>query len=143
MEGDLEVPQGSTLVAGFDLTMPGGHPSATVSFLSPAVSFAATCASGTAGSATIEITIPDTSYVVDAGSSDWYPSGDQHDASTYQGSAVVPTFCDPGALVRLQFGGTFSTWITSTDTQDALHVRWHYSGGGAGGWSATYNVTPS
>jgi hypothetical protein len=143
MDGDLKVAQGSTLSAGFDFTMPGGHPAATVGFLAASVTFNATCASGTPGSQTIVVNITDQSYLDPANSSAWYPSGDQNDVLTYQGSATVPSFCDPGSLVRLQLGGTFSTHVTSSDTQDKVNVRWHYKDGTGGGWSGTYSVIPS
>jgi hypothetical protein len=143
MEGDLKVAQGSTLSVGYGFKMPGQHPQATVRFMGTRVTFAATCASGTPGSQTIVVEPPDQSYNDPANSTDWYPSDDQNDASTYQGSTTVPSFCDPGALVRLKQGGTFTTNVSSTDTQDRVMVRWHYKNGTEGGWSGTYSVIPS
>jgi len=143
MNGDQKVKQGSILSAGFDFTMAGKHPTATVGFLGSTVTFNATCASGTPGSMTITVNIADQSYTDPANSSAWFPSGDQNSPSTYQGSTVVPSFCDPGALVRLQQGGTFSTNVTSTDKVDKVNVRWHYMDVTGGGWSGTYTVVPS
>jgi hypothetical protein len=145
MDGDLKVHQGSTLKAGFDFTIPGSHPAATVGFLSPEVVFDATCASGTPQDKKIVVSIQNQFYADSASSSAWYPSGDQESAATYQGSATVPSFCDDGALVRLQHGGTFSTNVMSTDTQHKVNVRWHYTDdqGTGGGWSGTYSVLPS
>jgi hypothetical protein len=142
MAGDLKVAQGSTLSAGYDFTMPGQHPAATVGFLGTTVTFNATCASGTPGSKPIVVNIDDQGYNDPANSSAWYPSGNQNDASTYQGSTTVPSFCDPGALVRLQQGGTFSTYVTST-AQNKVNLRWHYMDETGGGWSGTYSVIPS
>ena len=143
MNGDFKVAQGSTLLAGYAFTVPGSHPAAVVGFLGTKVVFNATCASGTPGLATIVVNIPDQTYAVAASSSAWYPSGDQNSAATYQGSATVPSFCNPNALVRLQQGGTFSTNVTSTDAQDKVNVRWHYKDGTGGGWSGTYGVVGS
>ena len=140
MNGDFKVAQGSTLLAGYDFTMPGSHPAAVVGFLGTKVMFNATCASGTPGLANIVVDIPDQTHAVAEKSSAWYPSGGQNSATTYQGSATVPSFCDSGALVRLQKGGTFSTNVTSTDAQDKVNVRWHYRDGTGGGWSGTYSV---
>ena len=123
--------------------MPGSHPAATVGFLGTAVTFNATCASGTPGSQQIVVSIADQGYNDPAKSSAWYPSNNQNDASTYQGSTTVPSFCDPGALVRLQQGGAFSTFVTSTDTQDKVNLTWHYMDGKGGGWSGTYSVIPT
>lgn len=142
MDGALKVPQGSTLSAGYDFTMPGAHGAATVSFAGTQVTFQATCASGTPGTETIIVDLPDQSYPDPAGSSSWYPSGDQNSPSTYQGETTVPSFCDPGALVSLQQGGQFSTRVGSTDSADRVNVRWHYADGTGGGWSGTYGVTP-
>ena len=142
MAGDLKVAQGSTLSAGYDFTMPGSHPAATVGFLGTTVTFNATCASGTPGSQPIAVYIDDQGYDDPANSSAWYPSGDQNDDSTYQGSTTVPSFCDPGALVRLQQGGTFSTYVTST-AQNKVNLRWHYKDGKVSGWSGTYSVIPN
>ena len=144
MEGDLKVPQGSTLWAGYDFTMPGSHPDAMVAFTATAVTFNATCATGPAASQTITLGIPDQSYADPADSSAWYPSGDQKSPLTYQGSVTVPSFCESGALVSLRQGGTLSTYVTSTDTTDPVHIRWHYVVGAFGSsWSGTYGVLPA
>jgi hypothetical protein len=146
MDGDLKVAQGSTLLAGFDFTIPGSHPPAIIGFLGPKVVFIATCASGTPDSEPIVVNIPNQAWqgltAIPANNSAWYPSGDQNSADTYQGSATVPSFCDPGMLVRLQQGGTFSTNVLSDDKQDKVNVRWHYKveDGTGGGWSGTYSV---
>jgi hypothetical protein len=78
-------------------------------------------------------------------SSAWYPSGDQKDASTYQGSAPVPTCSDPSGLIRLQQGGTFAARVISDVKVPKVNIRWHYKGvtGSGGGWSATYSVIAS
>ena len=142
MEGDLKVAPGTTLKTGYDFTMPGSHPAATVSFVGPAVNFQATCVSGTGGG-TITVPMSDASYPDPQNSSAWYPSGDQSNAATYQGSTTVPDLCG-GGLVRLQKGGTFTAGVASTDTTNKVNVRWHYSANNsAGGWSGTLGVIPS
>ena len=141
MEGDLKVAPGSTLKAGFDFTMPGSHPQATVQFIDAQVSFQAKCLSGSGGG-TITVPIGDVSYTDPANSSAWFPSGDQSSASVYQGSLSVPNLCS-GGQVSLQQGGTFTTGIASTDTSDKVNIRWHYSANGsAGSWSGTLGVIP-
>lgn len=141
--GDLKVAQGSILSVGYSFSMPGKHPAATVSFLQTTVTFNATCASGTPGSQTIVVTASSGPYTVAANSGAWVPSDKPDAAATYQGSATVPSFCDPGALVRFKEGGTFSTLVTSTDTTDEVKVRWHYMDGKGGTWSSEYKVIPS
>jgi Neocarzinostatin family len=142
MEGDLKVGPGSTLQVGYDFTMPGSHPAATVTFVGARVVFQATCVSGT-GSATLTVPINDQGYQDAASSSAWLPSGDQSNAVTYQGSLTVPDVCN-GGLVRLQQGGTFTAGVTSTDKTDKVNIRWHYRDGtDSGGWSGTLGVIPN
>ena len=141
MEGDLKVAPGTALLAGYDFTIPGNHPEATVSFLAGSVSFQATYASGP-GEAIISVALDDASYTDAENSSAWYPSGDQHSALVYQGTTTIPDLCN-GGLVRLQRGGTFTATVASTDTSDKVNVRWHYSANGSSGsWSGTRSVLP-
>jgi hypothetical protein len=142
MEGDLKVAPGTTLSVGYDFTMPGNHSAATVQFVGAAVVFQARWVSGTQ-TQTITVPIGNMSYPDPANSSAWYPSGDQHDPSVYQGSISVPDFCPSHGLVRLQTGGTFTTGVFSTDNSDKVNVRWHYSANGtSGSWSGTKSVVP-
>jgi streptogramin lyase len=144
MDGDLKVAPGSVMSVGYDFTIPGSHPAATIGFMDAKVTFNVTCTAGTPSASTFTVPIADQSYPDPANSSSWYPSGDQGSASTYQGSAPVPTCSDPSGLIRLQQGGTFSTTVTSTAQVAKVNVRWHYKGqtGSGGGWSGTYSVTP-
>jgi hypothetical protein len=136
MEGDLKVLPGELLDAGYDVTMPGGHPAATIDVRSPKLTFVATCASGDPAG-TLVVDMPDASLAVAADSPAWLPSGDQHSPLVYQGSLVVPDLCAGGAL-RLQQGGTFTNQISSTAPASSVHVRWHYRAHGtSGSWSGT------
>jgi len=142
MEGDLKVKPGDTLSVGYDFTMPGNHPAATLLFTSAMVTFQAQCVSGPGGG-TIVVPIADSTYTDPAGSSQWFPSGDQHSPLVYQGSVVVPNLCGGGQMT-LKKGGTFTAQMQSTDTNDKVNVRWHYSAdGSAGGWSGTSSFIPS
>jgi hypothetical protein len=141
MEGDLKVKPGDTLSAGYDFTMPGKHPAATLMFASTMVTFQAQCVSGIGGG-TIVVTMPDSFYTDPANSSQWLPSGDQHSPLVYQGSTTVPNFCG-GSQMTLKKGGTFTAQLQSTDTTDKVNIRWHYSANGsAGSWSGTASVIP-
>jgi hypothetical protein len=141
MEGNLTLSPGVILQAGYDFTMPGNHPTASVSFIGANVTFAWTCVSG-AGSGTLVVPMANQSYTDAQNSPGWYPSGDQSSSLVYQGSIAVPNACSGGPL-SFQAGGTFSSGISSTDTTNKVNVRWHYSGNGsAGGWSGTKSVVP-
>jgi len=110
MEGDLKVPPGTTLEAGYDLTVPGNNQVLTIAVANPQVVFTARCVSGRAPSSpTITVAMPSQTYSV-AGSG-WYPSGDQHSPLVYQGSVTVPDLCGGGA-VRLDKGGTFTASVS-------------------------------
>jgi len=140
MEGTLTLAPGETLKVGYDFNVPGSHPAQTVSFWAASVAFEATCASGSGGG-TLYAQIGDMSYAVPLNSTAWYPSGDKNSSLVYQGSTTVPDLCN-GGPVSLQKGGTFRSWITSTET-NKVKVRWHYSGNGSsGGWSKTLGVIP-
>jgi hypothetical protein len=142
MGGNLQVNPGDTLEAGYDFTMPGNHPAASVAFANGQVTFNATCASGSGGGV-IKVPLsagPYTDPLNDGG--DWFPSGDQSSAASYEGSVSVPDLCG-GGQVSLKQGGTFTATLQSSDATDPVHVRWHYSANGsAGGWSGTASFTP-
>jgi hypothetical protein len=139
MEGDLKVSPGTVLMAGYDFTIPGSHPAETVQFSNAMVVFQAQCAGG--GGGPLVVPLGDSTTLVPQKSSAWYPSGDQHSPSVYQGSIVVPDLCG-GEKVSLRSGGMFSADLAS-DADDAVHVRWHYSANGtSGSWSGTGSFRP-
>ena len=142
MEGNLQVSPGTMLQAGYDFTMPGNHPAASVSFPSAKVTFNASCVSGSRGGV-ITVPLNSGSYIDPANDGgDWFPSGDQSSLASYEGAASVPDLCG-GGKVSLQQGGTFTAGLESSDASDPVNVRWHYSAGSsAGGWSGTMSFTP-
>ena len=141
MEGDLKLNPGAVLQAGYDFTIPGGHPTSTVSFVNAQVVFQVGCASGSGGGV-VTVPLGAGPYVDPANDSAWFPSGDQHSGLVYQGSVTVPDLCGGGQL-RFQQGGTFSADLQSTDTSTSVHVRWHYSANGtSGSWSGTGSFVP-
>ena len=146
MDGDLKLPQGSTLSVGYDFTIPGQHPAANIGFTGPTFTFNVTCTAGTPSFSPVVVTFsdPNSPYQDPLNSTAWYPSGDQKSSSTYQGSATLPTCTDPNGLVRLQQGGTFSATVTSDVQVPKVNIRWHYKGatGAGGGWSGASSVTP-
>lgn len=112
MEGDLHVAPGSTLKAGYDISIPGlPSGTTTVNVTNPQVTFTQVhCASGaTPTSSTFTITMPNATYSITT--TNWYPSGTQSSPLVFEGSITVPNLCSGGA-VRLDQGGTFSATIT-------------------------------
>ncbi len=141
MEGNLRVAPGTTLLVGFDFTIPGTHPTANITFVDPQVEFTATCVTGDPGGSFV-VGIPTSTYADPSNSSNWYPSGDQHSAAVYQGQLAMPDLCGGGQM-SLSQGGTFTTTVNSDVLLKGVHVRWHYSANGtSGSWSGTANVSP-
>ena len=140
MEGNLQIHPGDALRAGFDFTMPGSHPGATATFSSGYVLLLVKCADGSTPPLTIQLT-PQT--ITDpAGSSSWYPSGDQSSPPVYQGALTAPDLC-AGGVMNDAAGALFTTNFFSTDTLDKVNFRFHYSDSTAGGWSGTVQGTPT
>ena len=144
MEGDLHVNAGDVVRAGISFTMPGSHPGATVQFANPTVEFpSVTCVSGSGGGSFVLRLDAAGTYTVPQNDNSWFPTGDQRSAAAYQGSAPVPDLCHGGTM-SLRNGAALSADAQSSDTSDALNVRFHYSANGSSGsWSATTTVTPS
>lgn len=109
MEGDLKVTPGTTIQAGYDLTVPGNHTTLTLTVGTPQVTFTVRCVSGATPSApTFTVAMPTASYTITADA--WYSSGDQSSPLTYQGSSTVPDLCS-GGLIRLDQGGAFTATL--------------------------------
>jgi hypothetical protein len=113
MEGDLKVAPGTTLKAGYDLTVPGYTSPVTINVTNPKVEFDNVhCASGaTPTQSSFTVTMPNASYQIT--STAWYPSGDQASPLVYEGSILVPNLCPGGTdhRVRLDKGGTFTASV--------------------------------
>jgi hypothetical protein len=143
MEGDLHVNPGDNLKAGFDFTIPGGHPAETVKVVNASVTFLLTCANGS--DVRLSVGLPDSTFQVPASSSSWYPSGDQSSPLTYQGATGPVDRCN-GTQMRDQQGAVFTATFQSSDTVDAIHVRFHYVDymqNNSSSWSATDSVSPA
>lgn len=110
MDGNLQVTPGTTIKAGYDFTRPGNSNSLTMTVSAAKVTFAVSCVSGAAPSAsTLTVTMPAQTYQIT--NDQWYPSGDQSSPLVYQGSATVPDLCG-GGKVDLAKGGTSSATLS-------------------------------
>jgi hypothetical protein len=139
MEGDLKVSPGDVLRAGFDFTMPGGHPTTTAVFTSGYVALLVTCPNGSSPPLTIPLS--DQTVVDPQDSTAWYPSGDKSSSLVYQGTLIAPDLC-AGAVMDDARGALFTTAFAATDTVDRFSFRFHYSDNStSGGWSGTAQRT--
>jgi YVTN family beta-propeller protein len=111
MEGDLKVSPGVKIKAGYDFTLPGNSKPFGVSFSESKVVFKVRCVSGKAPSEpTFTVPLPNQSYAVT--NAYWYPSGNQSSPLVYQAEIAAPPLCGNTGQLRLNEGGTFSTFMT-------------------------------
>ena len=148
MARPLDINSGGTVLAGYDLYMPGGHPATTVSLAGGNVQTDISCMDGS--SYTLAIPLPDQSYSIPENDDSWFPSPNQNSSLVYQGSATAAVCVGGGAkttyLSALGEGPAFNfggPGFRTTDTTDPLNVRFHCSGsdaGAGGSWSPTTTV---
>jgi hypothetical protein len=139
MDGNLKINPGDVLRAGFDFTMPGGHPATTAVFTSGYVALLVTCPNGS--SPPLTVPLHDQTVVDPEDSTAWYPSGDQSSPLVYQGALIAPDLC-AGAVMDDARGAVFTTAFAATDTVDRFSFRFHYSDNStSGGWSGTAQRT--
>jgi hypothetical protein len=140
MEGDLLVQPGDTLKAGYDFTMPGSHPAATVMVSNAQVQPTVVCPDG--ANQVLTVPLPTQTYQIATNNSDWLPPGNQSSSLVYQGSIVVPNTLCGGQARHAPSSATFTATFTSTDSHDRVNVRFRYSDNTAGRWSVTAHVVP-
>ena len=108
--GNLQVTPGTTLQAGYDLSVPGNKNSLTMTVSAASVTFAVSCVSKAAPVAAA-LTVPLQTGTYQITSDQWFPSGDQTSPLVYQGSVSVPALCGPGGSISLAMGGTFTATL--------------------------------
>jgi len=108
--GNLQVAPGTTLQAGYDISVPGNKTSLSMTVSAASVTFAVNCVSKTAPSApTFTVQLQTQTYQIT--NDQWFPSGDQNSPLVYQGSVAVPALCGPGGEISLAKGGTFTATL--------------------------------
>jgi hypothetical protein len=165
----LTINTGDTVEAGYDITMSAAsHPAATVQLNNTNVQTDVTCSDGS--SYTLYIPLAKETYTIPANDNSWYPSADQNNSATYQGSTVVTaqnimgstinpgcTNGQPGQASRtylVALGSQSGTngnpagpgLVTTDTTQSPVIVRFHAAdtstGGGAWSTPVTVNQLP-
>jgi hypothetical protein len=153
MGNSLNINSGDTVLGGYDLSMPGDHPAASVSLAGGNVQTDVSCPDGS--SYTLRIPLPNQSYSIAANYNFWLPSANQNSPLVYQGSTTA-TACTGGVTKSAYFsalgvssgaGNPGGPGFPTTDTTDPLNVRFHCNGsdnGAGGSWSptTTINYTP-
>jgi hypothetical protein len=141
MEGNIPVSPGDTVRGGWDLSMPGAHPAATVSIATAGVGVSVTCPDG--HTQWVGMGFPDQAFTVAANDTSWHPAADSGSPAVWQGSTVAPRDLCHGSTGRSTKGAAMVANVTSSDTVDTVSLRFHYSDGSPGSWSAAKSFQPS
>lgn len=101
--GELVVHPGETLNVGYAFSLPGKHAAATVTFSQARVVVQAECLGRSHGHhhrrvAPIAVNIADASYSAAQNSAAWLPAASAKDATTFQGSTMIPDLCQGGPM---------------------------------------------
>ncbi len=145
MEGDLELPPGSTVGAGYDVTIPSG---VTLHVTDAFVALNFSCSQNGSAVGQIAMLLPDATL---AGPG-WQPSGDQRSPAAWQvpdhSVSAATSKCGGPVWVNAQTGGaTLYGNFTSSPAGAKVSVRFHYRETNprstSGSWSATEAVTTS
>ena len=161
-EGSIKITSGDYVAAGYQFTIPGGHPETTVLLEEATVAISGPCSNG--GAETITIHLAPGPYTDPLNSSGWFPSGPlgQDDPATYQGS-VEAFVCGGMGTLNASAGAVFNAQVEASLTAAPIHVRFHYRDPAAKGkgnvncqtasnppasvcgasWSATQSVKPA
>jgi hypothetical protein len=124
LSGDLIQP-GDMISAGWDISMPGAHPAATVRVTGVVVSIPLQCQmDDTRSAASLVLRLPDMAESFAATDRGWQPTASPADARGYQVSMAAPLLCDHGTLVG---GGpvAYSAMLLSADTVHTFAMRFH------------------
>jgi hypothetical protein len=141
------ISQGDTVLAGYDLSMPGKHQATDVTVQGVNVQTDVTCPDGS--SYTLRIPLSDQTYSVPANGGSWVPSANPTSTLVFQGSATAAG-CRGGTTTGAYFSalglsGTVGDppqgpgFVTS-DPADPLKVRFHYRDHRTGNWSLPVTV---
>jgi hypothetical protein len=125
MEGSIKISPGDWVAAGYDITIPGGHPAETVQLANAQVVISGSCTNG--GSDSIVIPLSAGPYNIPANDSNWWPSGNENDPLVYQGAVQAPAgLCGGTGQLNGSGGATITGDLQSTVTNTAVHIRFHY-----------------
>src|SRR5579862_4653208 len=123
MEGAVTITPGDDVAAGYIFKTDAKAPT-TVSFVGGQITFSGNCSTGGTGS--LQITIPTGTYAVAPGGGS-YPTGDEKDPASFEGSVVAPsTMCPNGGKLDASKGASFSADVQSPDTTQNVSVQFHY-----------------
>lgn len=169
MEGNLQIQPGDWIGGGYQFSINGNHPAATVEFSGATLTLNISCNSNGTNPFPFMFNLSGGPYSVTQNSSDKYPfspgdnnGSNQGDPAKWEGTLQAPDLCSGGTMfVNAQSGAaTFEANVQSTDTTDPIAVQFHYIDSGTincantiqnpspgsaqcgASWSGTQDVTP-
>jgi serine protease AprX len=132
-QGSMQIYPGDTLQAGDVFNMDGSHPQASLSVLGAVVTLPVSCTWNGPTSGWITIDVGGGPYTIAANSTRQFPTGNwENSAASLQGSTIAPDLCSGGPM----FNNSATYWaeLTSTDTTDPVHIRFHYLDASESSW---------
>jgi hypothetical protein len=128
---NAKIANGDYVAAGYSFKVPGSHPQAWYIFANASVTVEGRCSNGDGDSITIPLSrgpFDEDALVyafdVPANADDWFPTKSAKSSDSYLGSLFVSDVCGGDPLASRSV--TFSADIQSTNTQDAIKVRFHF-----------------
>jgi hypothetical protein len=129
---------GDTVDAGYELTLGGNHPAATVSLVNGTITADIACLNG--NSYTLTIPLPAQSFSIAAGDNSFYPTSNPSSPLSYEGSTTVTppagvsecigghtthAYLSANGLSENGDGNPGGPGLLTTDVTDPLSVRFH------------------
>jgi hypothetical protein len=127
MEGTRYVIPWTEVRAGFAVSLPAGHPAATVTVSAATVSIPVRCGDEGQGFDSVTVPMGTQSYQVAGGDTSWVPTAGTWDRAAWQGSVLAGRdFCG-GNGGWADAGASFTATVSTSDPAHSVAVRFHYS----------------
>jgi hypothetical protein len=128
---NAKIANGDYVAAGYSFKVPGSHPRAWYVFAYASVTINGRCSNGGSDSITMPLSRGPfdedaLAYAFDVPLNEhgWFPTKSTNSSDSYLGSLLVSDVCGGGDL-RSE-SATFSADVQSTNTQDAIKIRFHF-----------------
>jgi hypothetical protein len=120
------VSPGDVVSSGWAISMPGNHPSTTVTLSNISATIPLTCQVSGQRSTVVNLLIqmPDASATIPANDTAWHPTSSAADGAGYQASVPVGDLCHAGSLTP-HGNATYTAKLASSDTTDLFALRFH------------------
>jgi hypothetical protein len=131
-KSNAKIANGDYVAAGYSFKVPGSHPQAWYIFADASVTIDGRCSNGDSDSITIPLSrgpFDEDALVyafdVPVNADGWFPTKSTNSSDSYLGSLFVSDICGGGDRLASR-SAPFSADVQSTNTQDAIKVRFHF-----------------